>query len=83
VLTVTLSLIATLISCNPHVNLAWVAAHLGRLPETLLYFTQAGTYALAFRAAHRGEHAPGHVYLASCLIHAVLGLLFCLPVGGS
>ncbi len=49
-------------------------------PETALYFTQAGTYAMAFWAARRGKHAPGYTYFASCLIHVTLGLLFLLPL---
>jgi hypothetical protein len=51
------------------------------VPEALLYFTQAGTYAMAFRAAYKNGDAPGHFYLYSCLIHAALGVLLCSSRG--
>jgi hypothetical protein len=62
-------------------NALQLLSHVSQLPETLLYFTQAATYAMAFRAVRRGNHAPSLVYLTSCLIHLVLGVLFCLPLG--
>ncbi len=52
---------------------------LHHVPETTLYLSQAATYAMAFWATRRGGHAPGQVYLISCLIHLALGALFCMP----
>ena len=54
--------------------------HLSHFAETVLYFTQAVTYAMAFEATRRGNHAPCQVYLASCLIHMTLAVSFCLPL---
>jgi hypothetical protein len=49
--------------------------------QATLYFVQAATYALAFWAVRRGKHAPSQVYLASCIVHATLGLLHTLSLG--
>ena len=42
---------------------------------SMLYWTQSMTYGLAFWAVQRGGHAPGQVYLTSCLVHLVLGIV--------
>ncbi len=57
--------------------LAMVLTH----SQATLYFVQAATYAMAFWAVRCGRHAPCHVYLASCLVHATLGVLHTLSLG--
>lgn len=49
---------------------------LSRGPQELLYFTQGVTYGLACWSSRCGRHAPWQVYLASCLIHVALGLMY-------
>jgi hypothetical protein len=54
---------------------------LDHLPGSLLYFSQAGAYAMAFWTTRCGNHAPCDVYLASCLIHITLGALHASSLG--
>ena len=54
---------------------------LSRDAQATLYFTQSATYGLAFWATRHGGHAPWPVYLASCLVHCILGVLHHWPPG--
>lgn len=54
---------------------------LEHLPGSLLYLSQAAAYGMAYWAERSGNPAPSTVYLASCLIHVTLGVLFCTPLG--
>jgi hypothetical protein len=49
--------------------------------QATMYFVQAATYGVAFCVARDGRHTPCHVYLASCLVHATLGVLHTLSLG--
>jgi hypothetical protein len=49
--------------------------------QATMYFVLAGTYGAEFWAARCGRHAPCHIYLASCLVHATLGVLHTLSLG--
>ena len=64
-----MSLLITLLEAMLHHSLA------------TMYFVQAVTYAVAFWAVRCGRHAPCHVYLASSIVHAILGTLHTLSLG--
>jgi len=52
---------------------------LSRGPQEWLYYTQGVTYGLACWSIRCGRHAPWQVYLASSVIHLVLGVMHHWP----
>jgi hypothetical protein len=48
--------------------------------ETLLYIGQAVTYGIASWRCRRHSHPPYQVYLASCVIHVLLGSVLIVSI---